>query len=359
MYSDEPREKKTNSNDTTSNSRLPPPSNSDGFSPKYKYQLLSPSSNNNRGGSLSLILNQVDKDPQDSSSSPNLTPRAYPHQPPHPVHINTGSHSIQDLRPIPYTNYNADRLHYITPSIAAPLPTPVPPNHQYKPPPLTPRYLYNDYIDITGNIPPTLSLYNPINSSINIIPYYPKFPATESPVNTPIPPPHHSNNTTSPPPVPSPAKLKPLPASFIHKLLPVSPRAPISEEMSNFNQQILAQVTSNKKPMIITAELLKMKQSEAAIKLGIPPSTFSKRWRESLPHRKWPFRKHRKLEKSLKFLQQKGNHTEIESIEKLIAESEENLRDAVVYMNEDEIDPPKETPSKKRKYESEDSENEV
>lgn len=45
-----------------------------------------------------------------------------------------------------------------------------------------------------------------------------------------------------------------------------------------------------KKELVIRPELMQMKQAKAAVKLGIPPSTFSKRWRESLPDRKWPYR---------------------------------------------------------------------
>lgn len=227
------------------------------------------------------------------------------------------------------------------------------------------------------------ALPNQINSSINIIPY----------MNPPPPPPNNNNlitsttvtstlssspsnpnkilKTSSPPlissdkgspPPPPGASLKPLPPSFVHKLLPVSPlrASSVSPSDPSFSQdQLLAQqANSNKKPMVITADLLKMKQSEAALKLGIPPSTFSKRWRESLPHRKWPYRKHRKLEKSLKMLkllQQKG-HQENENIDKILAEREENLRDAVVYMNEDELDTQKGgiSTKKKRKHSDED-----
>jgi transposase-like protein len=49
----------------------------------------------------------------------------------------------------------------------------------------------------------------------------------------------------------------------------------------------------------IHPELLTMKQSEAARILGISPSMLSKRWREAMNGRKWPYRVHRKLQKEI------------------------------------------------------------
>lgn len=42
-----------------------------------------------------------------------------------------------------------------------------------------------------------------------------------------------------------------------------------------------------------------MKQSEAARILGISPSMLSKRWREAMNGRKWPYRVHKKLQKEI------------------------------------------------------------
>lgn len=46
-------------------------------------------------------------------------------------------------------------------------------------------------------------------------------------------------------------------------------------------------------------EYLNMPQSEAAKKLGIPPSTLSKRWKEAVRKRKWPFRMVCKIDKEI------------------------------------------------------------
>lgn len=46
----------------------------------------------------------------------------------------------------------------------------------------------------------------------------------------------------------------------------------------------------------IHPELLTMKQSDAARILGISPSMLSKRWREAMNGRKWPYRVHRKMQ---------------------------------------------------------------
>lgn len=92
-----------------------------------------------------------------------------------------------------------------------------------------------------------------------------------------------------------------------------------------------------KKQLVIRPELMQMKQAKAAVKLGIPPSTFSKRWRESLPDRKWPYRVHKKVEKSiqmLKVLQDKG-HDVTADLKRLMTQRELNLKPAVITMFED------------------------
>ena len=46
-------------------------------------------------------------------------------------------------------------------------------------------------------------------------------------------------------------------------------------------------------------ELLTMPQQEAAKRLGIPTSTLSKRWKEAVRGRKWPYRAVSKLDKEI------------------------------------------------------------
>jgi len=46
-------------------------------------------------------------------------------------------------------------------------------------------------------------------------------------------------------------------------------------------------------------EYLNMPQSEAAKKLGVPPSTLSKRWKEAVRKRKWPYRMICKIDKEI------------------------------------------------------------
>eukprot|EP01111_Echinosteliopsis_oligospora_P012358 TRINITY_DN4214_c0_g2_i1.p1 TRINITY_DN4214_c0_g2~~TRINITY_DN4214_c0_g2_i1.p1 ORF type:complete len:231 (+),score=63.20 TRINITY_DN4214_c0_g2_i1:142-834(+) len=97
---------------------------------------------------------------------------------------------------------------------------------------------------------------------------------------------------------------------------------------------------SLKRTLTVKPELMKMKQGSAAIHLGIPASTFSKRWRESLPDRKWPFRTHMKIEKSIKMLLilQKKGHDVSADMEHLLIQQEENLRPAVIELYEDPVD---------------------
>jgi hypothetical protein len=97
---------------------------------------------------------------------------------------------------------------------------------------------------------------------------------------------------------------------------------------------------SLKRNLVVPSELMKMKQGSAALQLGIPASTFSKRWRESLPDRKWPFRTHRKLEKSMKMLliMQKKGHNVAKDMERLRQQQEENLLPAVIHLYEEAND---------------------
>lgn len=46
-------------------------------------------------------------------------------------------------------------------------------------------------------------------------------------------------------------------------------------------------------------EYLCLPQSDAAVKLGLPVSTLSKRWKEAAKNRKWPFRKVSKIDKEI------------------------------------------------------------
>jgi hypothetical protein len=135
---------------------------------------------------------------------------------------------------------------------------------------------------------------------------------------------------------PSPTRKRSLDA-----LKPPSPGSLSSSSSSSCSRR-----DYKKKQLVVRSELMQMKQAKAAVKLGtslllpsypslpllsfpsvspflyflylfiyfldlgIPPSTFSKRWRESLPDRKWPYRIHKKVEKSiqmLKVLQHKGH----------------------------------------------------
>jgi len=96
------------------------------------------------------------------------------------------------------------------------------------------------------------------------------------------------------------------------------------------------------KTMIIKEKYLLMRQTEAAYQLGFSSSTFSKRWRDSVPLRKWPYRKNSKLSNAIKVLrsmQKKSNQDHYDSnkshveneLARLVKERSENLRPAVIY----------------------------
>jgi len=97
--------------------------------------------------------------------------------------------------------------------------------------------------------------------------------------------------------------------------------------------------TANQHYLDITP-YLDIPQSEAAKRLGIPTSTLSKRWREAVRSRKWPFRAIRSIDKQIMTLlhnvPQGGNQplpSEIEAeLGLLLRKRQEELRPVVVRL---------------------------
>jgi len=75
----------------------------------------------------------------------------------------------------------------------------------------------------------------------------------------------------------------------------------------NSHGQQLATITDNNELIPVPrgqnyvdiTEYLNMPQADAAKKLGIPPSTLSKRWKEAVRKRKWPYRMICKIDKEI------------------------------------------------------------
>eukprot|EP00026_Physarum_polycephalum_P004585 Phypoly_transcript_04607.p1 GENE.Phypoly_transcript_04607~~Phypoly_transcript_04607.p1 ORF type:complete len:581 (+),score=186.73 Phypoly_transcript_04607:185-1927(+) len=155
-------------------------------------------------------------------------------------------------------------------------------------------------------------------------------------------------------PTPSPRDILPFAQQFPpqqqHPEIPFDPNAPLVPHGEGHNNIEWKYHThrpeadgdslgrkAGKRKLVIPRDLLKMKQMNAALKIGIPPSTFSKRWRESLPDRTWPYRNHRRIEKNIKMLkamQQKG-HDVTEELGRMQQQQEENLSPAVIDVYED------------------------
>jgi hypothetical protein len=118
---------------------------------------------------------------------------------------------------------------------------------------------------------------------------------------TPQPPPRRPANQSLAPIQPHPSAPSPSGQQQPHQA-PSSPSAsavvPASPGQSD--RRVINPVTvPNGQNFVDITEYLNMPQSEAAKKLGIPPSTLSKRWKEAVRNRKWPWRVVCKLDKEI------------------------------------------------------------
>lgn len=66
-------------------------------------------------------------------------------------------------------------------------------------------------------------------------------------------------------------------------------------------------------------------QRKAAKKLGMPSSTFNKRWKEATCKRKWPCTELRQLEKELDFLQRRQTTNDVESAIQILLKKKKEL----------------------------------
>jgi len=67
----------------------------------------------------------------------------------------------------------------------------------------------------------------------------------------------------------------------------------------NEKQLVNVRTEGEKENFVDITEYLNLPQTEAARKLGIPTSTLSKRWKEAVVNRKWPYRTVAKLDKEI------------------------------------------------------------
>jgi len=134
-------------------------------------------------------------------------------------------------------------------------------------------------------------------------------PKTETPATAPAESKPTPVTVTAPPVVTSaPVQQPPIPAVTVDS----TPQAVSAAPVSHISNQQLATtdslVTGQGSEMIpiprgqsyvdIT-DYLNMPQADAAKKLGIPPSTLSKRWKEAVRKRKWPYRMICKIDKEI------------------------------------------------------------
>lgn len=72
-----------------------------------------------------------------------------------------------------------------------------------------------------------------------------------------------------------------------------------SSPNSNDKQIISMKREGERENFVDITEYLNLPQTEAAKRLGIPTSTLSKRWKEAVVNRKWPYRTVAKLDKEI------------------------------------------------------------
>uniref|UniRef100_A0A7S4IIK0 RWP-RK domain-containing protein n=1 Tax=Vannella robusta TaxID=1487602 RepID=A0A7S4IIK0_9EUKA len=116
------------------------------------------------------------------------------------------------------------------------------------------------------------------------------------------------------------------------------PNQPTASSMENTNRSIIPTPHANDQRYSDITEFLNMPQNQAAKRLGIPPSTLSKRWREAAPNRKWPYRTVCKIDKEITTLlhnipQDGVIPPDIEKkLSALIAKRQEELKTIVVRL---------------------------
>jgi len=132
-------------------------------------------------------------------------------------------------------------------------------------------------------------------------------------VQAPAPPTTASQHTTVPLPPALPldgpkalAEAKEAPASSNPPIHPVETTKVSSPDSSEMTGELTTTSESNEvipiprgQAYVDITEYLNMPQAEAAKKLGIPPSTLSKRWKEAVRKRKWPYRMICKIDKEI------------------------------------------------------------
>ncbi len=100
---------------------------------------------------------------------------------------------------------------------------------------------------------------------------------------------------------PQPAQMQPQPGQNTQQQANGNVQNAVVPANQNQNdRRIINPVTvPNGQNFVDITEYLNMPQSEAAKKLSIPPSTLSKRWKEAVRNRKWPWRVVCKLDKEI------------------------------------------------------------
>lgn len=85
--------------------------------------------------------------------------------------------------------------------------------------------------------------------------------------------------------------------------------------------------------IVITSDILRLNQKEAATKLGMSNCTLSKKWTESNFTRKWPARRHLKIMRKIELiwkLKVLGHAVDCNNLERLNIKLQHNLREAII-----------------------------
>lgn len=255
--------------------------------PTFSSKVTSSTSGSNGNGSPSLLRNIANANLRLNSSNANLTSQS---QLPFTFSLETPSYSSGTLEKYLKNFIGNDSINSV-PDMLKP-----------QTPPVDRRRDGLSQVQIAPSPIPSSSAHSPLNntnnqSNLTAVNNTPTLTETKP---FPIPQPSTSASTANT----NTATTTTTTASSMDMDVAMTD-APTNSSTSTNTDLVLANSNNELIPIpkgtsfLDITEYLNMPQSEAAKKLGIPPSTMSKRWKEAVRKRKWPYRVVCKIDKEI------------------------------------------------------------